>query len=113
MATPGRLRPEDVDAVRFSTVRLVQGYDEAEVDDFLSEIREDLRLRLYVLERRPDQAGRERALARLRLTAGSVEAKTFTMVRLREGYDPEDVDAFLDTVIAEFRALDRALRAPS
>jgi len=47
------------------------------------------------------------------LTPQDVESKTFTPVRLREGYDMAEVDQFLDEVAASLTVLiDRADRAP-
>lgn len=40
------------------------------------------------------------------LTPEDVESKTFTPVRLREGYDMAEVDHFLDEVVATLRKLD-------
>jgi len=40
------------------------------------------------------------------LTPEDVETKTFTPVRLREGYDMAEVDHFLDEVVATLRKLD-------
>lgn len=43
------------------------------------------------------------------MTPEEIETKTFTTVRLREGYDPDEVDAFLDKVAASVGELRQQL----
>ena len=112
MSEVPRLRPEDIEAARFGTVRFGEGYHEEEVDDFLTEVRDDLRRRLLLLDRLagggPDAL---RGALGPRLSPQDVQRHTFRIVRFREGYDPREVDAFLDTVVNEFGRLDRELRS--
>jgi DivIVA domain-containing protein len=77
--------------VRFTPVRLREGYDMREVDDFLDE------LVAAVTAGRPVQP--------------LVAAARFTPVRLREGYDMRDVDQFLDEVVAFDAGADSAAPA--
>ena len=68
-----------VEPRRFSTVRLRPGYDQEEVDAFLTEIRDS-----FLGVRQPS------------LTSDEIRGKRFSTTRLRPGYDEEEVDAFLD-----------------
>lgn len=78
----------DVDKVRFSPVRLREGYDISEVDDHLDLVKQTLdALDRAVLEGAP--------------VPGSLPAPRFRPVRLREGYDMGEVDAFLAEVATE------------
>jgi DivIVA domain-containing protein len=85
---------EWADSTRFSTRRLREGYDTAEVDAFLDAIRDT-----FLGVRRPP------------LTWHAAPGKQFTTTRrLRPGYDPEQVDAFLDKAeprLAAMRATDK------
>lgn len=78
---------DDIDAIRFSPVRLTQGYDMDEVDRFLEEVRGAVS--------GPDAAARALELL------PRVRSVRFTPVRVSEGYDMDDVDGFLDTVVLE------------
>jgi DivIVA domain-containing protein len=69
---------QEIRSARFTPVRLREGYDMGEVDQFLDE------LELLVREGRA--------------ASHVVSAKRFTPVRLREGYDMGDVDDFIDRV---------------
>jgi DivIVA domain-containing protein len=69
---------------RFTPVRLREGYDMGEVDQFLDRL----------------VAGLEHAQP----LAPLVESARFTPVRLREGYDMGEVDRFLDEVVAAQQA---------
>ena len=73
---------------RFTPVRLREGYDMGEVDDFLDELVD--------------------AVAMGRPIQPLVDAARFTPVRLRERYAIGDVDAFLEQL-----AVDAATSAPS
>ena len=89
-----------VDSTRFSTSRLRVGrYDTAEVDAF----REAIRDTFLGVSRPP-------------LTWRAPPGKQFTTTRhLRPGYDPEQVDAFLDKAeprLAAMRATDKGATAP-
>jgi DivIVA domain-containing protein len=70
---------EWADSTRFSTRRLREGYDTAEVDAFREAIRDK-----FLGVRRPP------------LTWHAAYGNRFTTTRLRPGYDVEQVDAFLD-----------------
>ena len=75
----GTVLAEWVEARKFSTVRLRPGYDQKEVDVFLTAIRDS-----FLGVRRPS------------LTPDEIRNKQFSTTRLRPGYDEEEVDAFLD-----------------
>ncbi|WP_155993064.1 DivIVA domain-containing protein [Nocardioides sp. URHA0020] len=75
---------DDIGAVRFTPVRLREGYDMGEVDRFLDHLTAVLRS--------------EGSLDELVGTA------RFTPVRLREGYDMDEVDDFLARVVVAARA---------
>ena len=68
-------------AVRFTPVRLREGYDMAEVDTFLDELEQ------AVLQQAPLRPLVDRA--------------RFNPVRLREGYDMRDVDDFLEALVCD------------
>lgn len=76
---------DQVDAVRFTPVRLREGYNMKEVDDYLDRVTASLR-------------------GSQTLTSRDVSDVKFTPVRLREGYDMGEVDTFLDVVIATLDA---------
>jgi DivIVA domain-containing protein len=86
---------EWADSTTFSTRRLREGYDIAEVDAF----REAIRDKFLGVSGPP-------------LTWRAPPGKQFTTTRrLRPGYDPEEVDAFLDKAeprLAAMRATDKA-----
>jgi DivIVA domain-containing protein len=105
------LTPGDVRNKQFSTTRLRPGYEEADVDAFLRRIEEQLRLLLDENEclRRGDAPPPVR-----QLSPADMRSVVFRTVRLRPGYDEEDVDRFLDEAEAEIRRLigeNDALRA--
>src|SRR5271165_5205555 len=68
-----------VEARKFSTTRLRPGYDQEEVDYFLTEIRDSFL-----------------GVRQLSLTSDEIRNKRFSTTSLRSGYDEEEVDAFLD-----------------
>ena len=72
---------QQVESILFTPVRLREGYDMGEVDQFLDQLAANLAVGKSV---RP-----------------IVDAAVFTPVRLREGYDMGDVDQFLDRMVAE------------
>jgi DivIVA domain-containing protein len=72
---------------RFTSVRLREGYDRAEVDTFV------------------DRAAHALAAPVPTLAPADVRRVTFTPVRLREGYDMAEVDGYLDDL--EQRLADR------
>jgi DivIVA domain-containing protein len=69
----------------FSTVRMREGYDIDEVDEFL------------------DQARAALAADPPLMTPLDVETRRFHPVRLRTGYDMGEVDAYLDRLTEELR----------
>ena len=83
---------QQIHDVRFTPVRLREGYDMGEVDLFLDDLEQLVRLS--------------------RPVDPLIDAARFTPVRLREGYDMADVDRFLDTVQAASAALLRGAPAP-
>lgn len=83
------LTSDDVRNVQFTTVRLREGYDMREVDEFLDRI-------IATFEERE----RGSAPSASALTGDTVREQHFRTVRLAEGYDLEEVDTFLDQVSA-------------
>lgn len=84
----------DVGKVRFSPVRLREGYDMGEVDEHLDLVQSTL-------------DALDRAVAGSGQVPGILPTPRFTPVRLREGYDMGEVDAFLAEVTAEEARLRR------
>jgi DivIVA domain-containing protein len=80
----GTILAEWAEATKFSTVRLLRGYDIDQVDAFLDAIRD-----AFLGIREPS------------LTPDEIRNMRFSTTRLRPGYDEEEVDAFLD--VAELR----------
>ncbi|NUR06497.1 MAG: DivIVA domain-containing protein [Nocardioidaceae bacterium] len=70
---------------RFTVVRMREGYDIRQVDEFLDQVS-------AALEFDPPLMG-----------ADEVEAKRFAPVRIRHGYDMDEVDTHLDHLAAELR----------
>jgi DivIVA domain-containing protein len=70
---------ERIKKVKFSTVRLVHGYDEAEVDAFLDKL-------VAVLS----EGGQ--------LDRSELRSSRFSTTLIRPGYDMRDVDAFLEEI---------------
>jgi DivIVA domain-containing protein len=84
----------DVDKVRFTPVRLREGYDMGEVDAHLDLVQSTLTALDAAVEGRGP-------------LPGVLPAPRFTPVRLREGYDIAEVDAFLGQVTEEETRLRR------
>jgi DivIVA domain-containing protein len=80
----------------FGTVRMREGYDLDQVDDFVD-------LVIDTLEGRGTK----------RVTPEEIERYEFRVVRLKTSYDMEDVDRWLDEAAAELRARDNAYRTGS
>jgi DivIVA domain-containing protein len=76
------LTAEDVLSQRFQIVKLREGYDQDEVDDFLDRVVESLH-----------------GTGAVRMTAQDVLAARFTATKFRAGYDQDQVDDFLDRVV--------------
>ncbi|GAA2161540.1 MULTISPECIES: caspase, EACC1-associated type [Glycomyces] len=75
---------------KFTTVRLTEGYDEDEIDEFIDKVVDAL----AKAEHGP-----------LPVSADFVRSAEFTTTRFREGYDVKEVDALLDLVELEFARL--------
>ena len=99
--------PNVIDAVQFTTTRVREGYDMQEVDEFLDIARRNLQLRLDARTRL--MAGDTMTSLGVGLRSDHIDTVEFTTVRLREGYDMQEVDEFLSALIEEFRALDDEL----
>jgi DivIVA domain-containing protein len=69
----------------FSTVRMREGYDPAEVDEFVTQARAALSFEPPMM------------------TPAEVEGQRFRPVRLRTGYDMGEVDGYLDRLADELR----------
>lgn len=82
----------DVAAKRFQPTKFREGYDQAEVDDFLDRVQATL-------------AGYERGRPSEPLTPEDVIATTFSPTRWRDGYDQGQVDDFLDQIVVALRQL--------
>jgi len=87
VSTDRELLIEEISHVRFTPVRLREGYEMGEVDDVLDRLVTALRAGEPV-----DQL---------------VSDAQFTPVRMREGYDMSEVDRFLDRVVSEAAIADR------
>lgn len=88
----------DVEGVLFHTVRLVVGYNENEVDEFLDKVAAALREPARGPQlMRPEDVRNARFTATRPQGYGAVDA-----ARPEEGYDEGEVDAFLDRVEREF-----------
>lgn len=82
---------EQVAQIEFTTVRLRVGYDMQEVDLFLDAVIETLRGLEHGADARP---------AEPHVTARDVAAVQFSTTKIREGYDQEEVDQFVQQVVA-------------
>ena len=71
-----------IHGVRFTPVRIREGYDMGEVDRFLDEL---------------EQAVQQQAPLR-----PMVDGARFSPVRLREGYEMRDVDDFLERLVRDY-----------
>jgi DivIVA domain-containing protein len=77
-----------VEKYLFTTTRLVQGYDEREVDEYLDEI-----IETFLGRRKPP------------LRSAAVRSKRFNIVRFRAGYDQDEVEVFLDEASSKLSAM--------
>lgn len=80
----------------FRTVRMREGYDLDDVDDFVDR----------VIDALDNRSGRRA------LTADEIESFEFKISRFRESYVMDDVDDWLDTAAAELRKQQQATRTP-
>jgi DivIVA domain-containing protein len=80
----------------FGTVRMREGYDLDEVDDFVD----------LVIDTLEDRGTK-------RVTPEEIERYEFRVVRLKTSYDMEDVDRWLDEAAAELRARAKGYQASS
>ena len=87
MSTDNELLVQEITQVRFSPVRLREGYEMDGVDEFLDRLVTALRAGEPVDE--------------------LVRAARFTPVRMREGYDMGEVDRFLERVVSAAATADR------
>ncbi len=71
---------------RFTLVRLREGYERAQVEEFLDQVEAALQFDPPLMR------------------AAEVEAKLFRTVRLRQGYDLAEVDDHLDHLAEQLRA---------
>jgi DivIVA domain-containing protein len=101
---PSTLTPTEVSNVRFTPVRLREGYDMVEVDKFLDLIEGELAARYVALANTAATSVPSFAFA-----GNDISEKRFTTVRLREGYDMGEVDRFLDRAEESVRTLDARL----
>ena len=97
------LTNHDVDNVRFMATQFREGYSQSEVDSFLEKIASTLK----VLQERADSSGYASDSAHVEvLTVDDVENVKFAATRLREGYEQDEVDSFLDHVVETMRYLE-------
>jgi DivIVA domain-containing protein len=89
------LTSNEVRVAEFSTVRVVAGYEMAEVDDFLDRLADCL-------------AAYEQGGSGRYLTADEVADAQFTATRIREGYRTEEVDELLDRALETLRGYEAA-----
>ena len=85
------MRAEDVQAKRFSPVRLRDGYDMEDVDAFLARVRAAMTA---------DDEGRAGATD---VRPEDVVNARFTPTKFREGYHQDEVDDFLDEIVVDLR----------
>ena len=97
------LTSNDVDNVRFTATQFREGYSQREVDRFLEKVANSLK----VLQERADSSGYTPASAHVEvLTVDDVQNVKFAATRLREGYEQDEVDRFLDHVVETMRYLE-------
>jgi DivIVA domain-containing protein len=89
MTQPLPESPTPPHQVRFTVVRFREGYNMADVDEFIRRTHRALE-------------SRDRSV-----TASDVSSVRFRPVRLKEGYDTGEVDEELDRIAAAFRGLER------
>ena len=87
MSTDRELVVQEITDVRFTPVRMREGYHLDEVDDLLDQVVSALRAAQPVDE--------------------LIRSARFTPVRMREGYDMGEVDQFLERVLSAAAAADR------
>lgn len=92
---------EEVEHVTLATTQVTRGYEQAEVDDFLTRVVAALRAHE---SGRPAEAG---------LTATQVVEVLFTVTQFRAGYVEDDVDAVLDDVVATLRTYEGGPGGPA
>ena len=102
------LTSNDVDNVRFTATQFREGYSQSEVDSFL----EKIAITLKVLQERADSSGYASDSAHVEvLTVDDVQNVKFAATRLREGYEQDEVDRFLDHVVETLRYLEGGAQA--
>ena len=97
------LTNHDVDNVKFTATQFREGYSQSDVDRFL----EKIAITLKVLQERADSSGYASDSAHVEvLTVDDVQNVRFAATRLREGYEQDEVDRFLDHVVETMRYLE-------
>ena len=97
------LTSNDVDNVRFTATQFREGYSQREVDRFLEKVANSLK----VLQERADSSGYASESTHVQvLTVDDVQNVKFAATRLREGYEQDEVDRFLDHVVETMRYLE-------
>ena len=97
------LTNHDVDNVKFTATKFREGYSQSDVDSFL----EKIAITLKVLQERADSSGYASDSAHVEvLTVDDVQNVKFAATRLREGYEQDEVDRFLDHVVETMRYLE-------
>ena len=97
------LTNHDVDNVKFTATQFREGYSQSEVDRFL----EKIAITLKVLQERADSSGYAPDSTHVQvLTVDDVQNVRFAATRLREGYEQDEVDRFLDHVVETMRYLE-------
>lgn len=93
------LTAQDIRDHSFDTVRLTEGYDVNEVDQFLDRVEHTLE---FLASPQADQATIPSSLDIV--TPQEVREFTFNQVHFKEGYDVNEVDQFLDDVTATLQS---------
>ena len=102
------LTNHDVDNVKFTATQFREGYSQSEVDRFL----EKIAITLKVLQERADSSGYAPDSTHVQvLTVDDVQNVKFAATRLREGYEQDEVDSFLDHVVETLRYLEGGAQA--
>jgi DivIVA domain-containing protein len=94
------MRAQDVAEKRFQPTKYRNGYDQQDVDDLLDRVQATL----IVAEGGTIPTTGRLATAKP-LRPEDVKGARFRVSRWREGYDQDQVDDFLDDVVAELRRL--------
>ena len=92
----GTLRSDDVRNEQFRSTKYSVGYDQQEVDQFLDRV-------VDTLSHYEAGATPAAELGASHVSASKIAEVQFAPTRYRQGYDPQDVDQFLDRLAVAFQ----------